>query len=107
VIGKLRHQITIQQVAQVADGIGGYTESWSSFAANIWAKVEPVSTRQKFESRQLQHEVTHKILIRGGLALTSAMRIVFGARVFHIQSYRDFEERGIWTEVMACEGKPA
>lgn len=106
IIGRMRHEIVVQQVSRAADGQGGFTETWSTFAT-VWAAIDPVSAYQQFQAEALQHRVTHKITMRYLSGLTSDMRISFGGRLFHIQSFRDFEEKGKFHEVQAEEGAPA
>lgn len=105
-IGQMRQRVTIQSVTQTPNGSGGFFESWGTFTT-VWASIEPVTAAQKFGYMQLSHEVTHKIIVRFFSGLTSAMRILYGTRIFAVQSYRDFEERNRFLEIMAKEGVPA
>jgi len=102
---KLRHRITIQELSLSDDGRGGHTESWSTFK-EVWAKIEPVSASQKWMAQQLEHHISHKIVIRAISGLSIDMRIKFGSRFFQIHSFRDIEERGKIVEIMAMEGQP-
>lgn len=108
-IGKLRHEITIQEVVRVEDGQGGFSsEGWTTFGPpTVWAKITPLSSREIFFSQSMQARVTHKIIVRDFPGITSAMRVKFGERYFHIKGTpRNFEERGIYTEIIAEEGAP-
>lgn len=101
--GDLRHKITIEQVTRVSDGQGGFTETWSTFAAP-WAKVEPLSAGQKLWAESLQHRISHKVTTRYFAGVTSDMRITWGSRVFHIKGIRNLEEKSRWLEISAEEG---
>jgi SPP1 family predicted phage head-tail adaptor len=62
-IGKLRHSITIQQVAETQDSDGSVIETWSSFA-NAQASIEPISGREYFAAQSTQTDVTHRVSLR-------------------------------------------
>lgn len=105
-IGKLRHQITIQTPTRVANETGGFTQTWAAFASNLWAEIKPASARERMFADKLQHLVTHKIRIRYYASITSKMRVSFGSRTFQIHGILNDEERGIWTDLI-CEEGPA
>lgn len=100
---KLSHRITIQNRTQVADGFGGYTETWATFAT-VWAEVKAVSSRERFFSGKLELNITHKITIRYLAGVEGDMRISFDSRIFKIIGARDPEERKAWLEIDAEEG---
>jgi len=66
-----------------------------------------MSAKQFWYATQLDHRVTHKIMMRYDSGITSDMRIVFGSRTLQIQHYRNLEERDEWLEIFAEEGAPA
>ena len=101
--GSLRHNITIQAKAEVDDGIGGYTETWSTFAT-VAATISPVKGVEAMELKKLESEITHKIFIRHLAGVTAKMRILFGSRQFDIVGApRNADERNIYLEIMATE----
>lgn len=101
--GQLRWRIAIQVKTRAADGQGGYTESWATITGgNVWASIEPASSRELFMAQQLQHVVTHKVTIRYVAGVTTAHQIVFGSRVFNIQSVLNTDENNR-TLVLLCE----
>lgn len=91
-IGKLRQRIELQSVAETTDGMGGFTEVWSTFAT-VWADIRPVSTNERFYSQQLQATTTHKVIIRTNDNVTEKDRLIFDGRTFQIKGIlRDLEE---------------
>lgn len=102
-IGALRHRITIEQPSRSADGYGGFTTSWSTFAS-IWGEVEPVSARERMFAAKLEHNVTHKIRIRHLSGVTTDMRVSFDSRTFHIRGVINPSERSRWMDLAAEEG---
>jgi hypothetical protein len=51
--GELDQRITLQSLALVSDGGGGSTETWSNVAI-LWAKVVPMSGRERLQADQLE-----------------------------------------------------
>lgn len=102
-ISELRHRITIQQMSRTTDGQGGWTESWADFAT-VWAKVKPMSAKERTFSQQIQENVTHKIVIRWLADVDSEMRISFEGRIFQIKGKIREDERRWFMEIMAEEG---
>lgn len=103
IISKLRKRITIQSVTRVSDGVGGFTESWSTFATRF-AAIEPTKAFQIRWADHLEHRVTHKITLRYLSGVTSDMRVVYGSRTFHIRAIRNPEERNRFLELICEEG---
>lgn len=62
-IGKLTQRVAIQEFADVDDGYGGKTRSWST-VATVWARVQPLVGNERVYGMQLQDEATHKITMR-------------------------------------------
>jgi SPP1 family predicted phage head-tail adaptor len=102
--GRLRHRVTIERTVETVNAVGGVTRSWTAIARR-YAGIEPVSGREFVNADQTNSTVTHRIMLRadGQLTLTPKDRIVFGTRVFGIESVMDRDERGKVLEVMASE----
>ena len=92
IIGKIRHRITIEQVAESQDIDGSVLESWSEFAT-AQAAIEPISGREYFAAQSTQADVTHRIAVRYQPGITVKMRVVYGEREFDIISVINIEER--------------
>ncbi len=101
-IGAMRHRVTIQQVSESRDAHGGVVESWSTFAV-VWANIAPISGREYLAVKQTQAEVTHRIRMRYLYGITPKMRILYGDRIFDINSISNLQERGHEMEIMATE----
>lgn len=105
--GALRHLVTIEKETRVADAAGGYSTTWSTFAANVWAGIEPLSALEHLRASQLEQAVTHRIRLRysddvKGLLVTH--RIKFGTRLFNLTGIVNPDERNREFEVLAVEG---
>lgn len=44
--GRMRHELSLQQVMRTADDLGGHAEIWSE-VAKVFVAVEPVSARAR------------------------------------------------------------
>ncbi len=93
--GKLRHRIVIQQATEAQDGYGEPGLSWSTWAT-VYARVEPLSGREYFNSPadQTLAEVTHRITIRYRDGITPTLRVVWKGQVFDIEAVIEVESRG-------------
>ncbi|GAB6174503.1 phage head closure protein [Paradesulfitobacterium aromaticivorans] len=90
--GKLKHQVTIQQNNPSQDAEGVMVENWVDIAT-VWAAVQPLQGRELLAAQSIAAEVTTRIRIRFRAGITSAMRILYGSRVFDIQAPIDPEEK--------------
>jgi len=92
-IGDLRHRITIQQPIEIRNEVGEVIQSaWQDFTT-VWAAIEPLRGREYFDAQQINAEVTSRIRIRYRPGIKPKMRVVYGERIFDIQSVIDVEER--------------
>lgn len=101
--GKLRHEITIQSLTRTADEMGGGVDSWATFTTS-WASIEPAGSKERWFGQQIEANVTHRVRIRKQDGVTTKMRVLFGSRVFQIRGVQDFEERGIFLDLLCEEG---
>lgn len=106
--GALRSLVTIQKETRVADAAGGYSTTWGTFAADVWAGIEPLSARERLRASQLEQAVTHRITLRYSddvKALSAAHRVKFGTRLFNIAGIVNLDERNRELQVLAVEGE--
>lgn len=79
-----------------SDGQGGSTESWVDIPEipEVWAKIRPRSSKERYFSQQTQPITSHEIIIRWRDDLNERMRIVYEGRIFQIKGkFREDEER--------------
>ena len=100
-VGRMRYRIDIEDYISSTDLDGFVTEDWNNFAT-VWADIIPVSGKEYFSSAQILEEVTNKIYIRYISSIKTTMRIIFGDRIFNIQSILSDERHGFIT-IMAKE----
>jgi len=103
-IGRLRHRVTIEEPVQTADGQGGYTTTWSTYAADVPAGLEPLKGTERFEAQKLNPKLSHKVILRYMAGITAAMRVTFGERRLYFGAPPvNREERNISLEILAWE----
>lgn len=103
--GTLRHIITIQEKTRTPDGMGGHDETWADVAGceTVPAAIWPISSTETLDQMKLEDQITHRIRIRYRSGLTTAMRVVFGSRIFELVSMINREERNISLDLLATE----
>uniref|UniRef100_A0A6M3JYF5 Putative head-tail joining protein n=1 Tax=viral metagenome TaxID=1070528 RepID=A0A6M3JYF5_9ZZZZ len=92
-IGSLNKLIDIQSKTRVADGLGGFTETYSTRYSNIYASISQISAqewlssaKEKMESNQMSMSLIHRIKIRYRGGIKPDWRIKYGNRYFSIAS---------------------
>lgn len=103
---RLRQRITFQEPVETPDGAGGYTRSFSD-VATVWAEMLPYAPSlggERLQGRQLQEQVTHRVLIRYRADITTAMRIYYAGRYFNIRSVINVNEANVLLHLLAEEG---
>jgi SPP1 family predicted phage head-tail adaptor len=101
--GKLRHKVTLEQLDTGQDSAGAVERSWSDFARDIWASVEPLSGREYFQAQQVASETSVRVRIRYRSGVLPTMRVVYGDRRFEILAVIDPEERHRELQLMCSE----
>lgn len=104
-IGALRKQVTIQAETSTPDGAGGYTVGWTN-VATVWADIKPLSGNEPFVAGHLEGHVTHRVTMRyrTDIAVTTDMRLLYGARLFNIRAVMNTDEQNHWWELLVEEG---
>ena len=101
-LGPLNKRITLQAPKSGRDDFGQPLTGWDD-VVTVWASVEPISGRELLTAQQTLGEITHRIRTRF-TAATTANRILFGSRVFDIQSVINPREASASLEILAKEG---
>jgi len=93
--GKLRHRIKIVQPTLTQDSTGGTDVRENTVVWECWASIEALSGRESLVAQALMTSVTHQITIRyaPGIRITARMRVLFGSRLFFIESALNPDER--------------
>ncbi|WP_341520713.1 phage head closure protein [Pseudomonas sp. G.S.17] len=83
--GRLRHRINIQKSEPVQDQqTGEMIDVWVSLV-EVWASVEPLSSRDLIAAQAVQSEIVARVLIRARPGINSAMRVIHRGVVYVIK----------------------
>lgn len=83
--GRLNQRITLQQRAQVQNGLGEDEGPWVDFAT-VWAQAEPLRGREFFAAAQLQDTTDVRFRMRWRSGVTPLMRVVWRSKPYDIQA---------------------
>jgi len=97
----LRHRLTLEELQRAGDEGGGFTESWVE-VAELWADLRPIGGGEGVEADRLAGRVTHEVSLRYRPGVQPAMRFRKGARLFHIVTVINVDERKRWLKCL-CE----
>lgn len=83
--GRLNQRVTIQRRVAGRDGTGGRTaESWSD-VDSVWAEILPHAGREGVKAKQVDSELTHRVVIRYRTDVTSRHRLKSGSAILNIK----------------------
>lgn len=106
----LNKRVLLQTLTEASDGAGGFTSSWAT-TATLWAAIDSISTSsaamgggEHRQAMQLVGSQFVRITIRYRAAVTTAMRVVLGSRVFNIRRVNNKDEQNRVLELIAEEG---
>lgn len=102
IIGELRSRITIEQLSDTPDGIGGKIRTWSTLKT-LWAYIEPANASERYFAQRVEDNITHKVLIRYTTGLDTSMRIVYKTRKFQIKGLKEVENKHRFIEISCME----
>lgn len=73
----------------------GFDDTTFATYATVYAKIEPLNSRERFQAQQLAFKTTHKMTIRYSalnIAITTTDRVKLGSRFFNIQGIININE---------------
>jgi len=104
--GEYRFRGMIQESTEVQDAHGEMVDAWADLV-KVWMKIVPVKDQELIARNREESVTTHKVFLRYSsevAGVNSTMRILFGARVFAIQSVLNLGERNRDLELLCEEG---
>jgi SPP1 family predicted phage head-tail adaptor len=106
--GDLRHRIQIQAPNQAQNPFAAGS-AWTT-TITMWARVQPLSSKEVFQAGAINMKVTHKITIRypgTSVTISAGNRVLYKNRAFNLLSgIMNADERNILLDLMAFEINP-
>lgn len=101
-IGSLKHKIVIQTPQHIQNSVGEPSVVWEKFS-EVFAEIKPILGKEYMANSGLNAEITHQITIRYLPGLTPLKRILFGDRIFNIESVINIYENNRVMQLMVKE----
>jgi SPP1 family predicted phage head-tail adaptor len=106
-IGDLRHRVEIGRYTSGKDQFGNpLPKQWHPVAA-VWAAVEALTGRLRFESMQTAEQSDHRVTIRWRRGIEPGMIVHHDGREFTVQAVLDRDGRRRWLTLLCKEVRPA
>ena len=99
--GRLNKLVTIQTNTTTRDAYGAVIDGWGT-NVTTWAAIEPLTGAELVKAQQVDPEINVKITMRYRTGMTTAKRILFGSRVYEINSIVDLLEK-TESQVFLCK----
>ncbi len=104
--GEARFRGTIQESIEEQDSHGEMIDAWTNLA-KVWMRILPVKSSERIAQGREETVTTHRVFLRYSTevaGLNDSMRILFGTRIFAIQSVINVGERNREFELLCEEG---
>ncbi len=110
-VGKMQHRLQLQSKTATADGAGGTSGAFTTFAT-VFGRIEAQGGGERFFGDQIEPRTTHKITIRFRRDLKVTHRILYSftvdgakyTRLFNINRILNIGERDKYLELICNEG---
>lgn len=83
---RLRHRVTLQQIATTRDSDGAVIEAWTDVADDLAAEVYPLSGREFVAAQAVQAGVSTRITIRYRAGVVAKMRVLHDGAAYNIKT---------------------
>jgi SPP1 family predicted phage head-tail adaptor len=103
--GELKHRVTIRQRNANHTNEFGEVEPVNTDEHTRWAKVEPLSSRERFQGGTFQTEITHRVRMRYTPDIGQEDAIVFRDRVFQVAEVINVDEANEELQLLCKEQK--
>lgn len=100
--GQLKHPIIFERKIKESDGAGSWIETWEGFAGDR-VRIVPVNAAERIRGMKEEVEITHVLEGRHRNDIDEAMRIIYGKRIFEINSIIDVEEANVKNQYLCKE----
>jgi SPP1 family predicted phage head-tail adaptor len=95
-------RITFEKPVKTPNGQGGFITTWSTICT-VWARILPISAKEKRRADQTVMTETHTISIRYRRDIKATCRCKYKNRYFSIIALINPEEANEWLDINAKE----
>ncbi|MGG1916045.1 phage head closure protein [Priestia megaterium] len=95
-------RITFQVSGQGVDSEGYPIEGWTD-VKTVWAMIKTLTGKEVFQAMTTKTEKTTRFVIRYTTGIDEDMRILFGTRIFNIQSIINDDEQNKTMTIIGVE----
>ena len=91
--GLLRYRLTIYRYTEraTASTLGQPAKSYTA-SVSVWGSIQPMTGKELFTAQQVAARVTHKLTMRGGIAVSPKDVITARGRNFEIDYVMNIDE---------------
>lgn len=109
-LGKMRHRVSLYTVTRVDDGAGGFVRqdpaSAPTLIGTFWARVDPVSAKERQWGEQFTELTTHQCWLRYNAAVVPGMILRFRGVDYYVETVYDPTNLGEFLMMNLREGGP-
>lgn len=109
-IGKVRHRVSLFFVNRKDDGSGGFDREDpidnEIAPLNLWARIEPVSAKERQWGEQFTEVTTHKCWLRYNTLVQQGMILRYRNVDYYIEQAYDPDNTQEWLFLTLREGGP-
>ena len=103
----LRHRVEIGRYVTGKDQFGNQLPKQWQPVCTVWAAVEALTGRLRFESMQTAEQSDHRVTIRWRRGVEPGMIVHHDGREFTVQAVLDRDGRRRWLTLLCKEVRPA
>lgn len=111
---ELKHLVTIERRTRTADGLGGFTETWSADpAGGVYCAMQFLTGTERWEHYRNKPGNLIRLTTRfkgdadGNPYWRTSDRVTYRGRYFDILAVSDVDWDGIWIKIDCYESEPS
>lgn len=93
--GMLKTPVTFERMTRIADGSGGYNETWAKLRTTK-GMVKAMSGSERWASDRVEATSTHRLTVRYFSDLTEVDRVIVRGRPYNIRFINNVELEDKW-----------
>lgn len=98
--GMLREPVTFERKARVANGTGGWSETWSTVSGSATrAHVKALSGYERLQSDRVEAGTRWRMVVRYFAGLIEEDRVIIRGRAHNIRFINNMELRNRWLQI--------